>query len=132
MPKSSQHSLEQTNPSPLSLSDWNLLVDGTPRAVSDAIVSILVDDPTVKPLSPLTKEIGLTTLVTTSDGEKIANPRHFNHKFKRLKAAQKALSRKKLDSNNRDKAQLKVGFCSRKDCRRQKRLSPQANYPTNS
>ncbi len=75
-------------------------------------VSILVDDPTVKPMPMLTKQIGLdvglTTLVTTSDGEKIANPRHFNHKFKRLKAAQKALSRKKLDSNNRYKARLKV------------------------
>ena len=75
-------------------------------------ISILVDDPTVKPLPELTKQIGLdmglTTLVTTSDGEKIANPRPFKHKFKRLKAAQKALYRKKLDSNNRYKARLKA------------------------
>ncbi len=53
-------------------------------------------------------DMGLSTLVTTSNGEKIANPRHFNQKFKRLKAAQKSLSRKKLKSNNRRRARLKV------------------------
>jgi putative transposase len=43
-------------------------------------VSFLVDDPTVKTLLPTTKNIGLdaglTSLVTTSDGEKITNPKH--------------------------------------------------------
>jgi len=75
-------------------------------------VTFLVDNPTVVPLPPSQNKVGLdmglSTLVTTSSGEKIANPRHFKHKFRRLKASQKDLSRKKLGSNNRKKARLKV------------------------
>ncbi len=75
-------------------------------------VTFLVDDSTVVHLPPSQNKVGLdmglSILVTTSNGEKIANPRHFNQKFKRLKAAQKSLSRKKLKSNNRRRARLKV------------------------
>ncbi len=77
-----------------------------------AIVSILVDDPTVKPLPSVDKkvglDVGLTTLVTTSDGDKIGNPRQFKKKYQRLRAASKALSQKQLKSNNRAKARTKV------------------------
>ena len=77
-----------------------------------AIVSILVDDPTVKPLPPVEQkvglDVGLTTLVTTSDGEKIGNPRQFKKKYQKLRATQKALSRKLLKSNNGAKARTKV------------------------
>ncbi|MBC6418843.1 MAG: IS200/IS605 family element transposase accessory protein TnpB [Prochloron sp. SP5CPC1] len=75
-------------------------------------ISILVDDPTVKPLPPVDKkvglDVGLTTLVTTSDGDKIGNPRQLKKKYQRLRAASKALSRKQLKSNNRAKARTKV------------------------
>jgi putative transposase len=75
-------------------------------------VSFLVDDPTIKPLQPTTKNIGLdaglTSLVTTSDGVKITNPKHFNKKYRKLRAAQKTLSRKEKGSNNRIKARAKV------------------------
>ena len=75
-------------------------------------VSLLVDDQTIKPLPPIDKTIGLdagiTNLITTSDGEKIANPKHFAKGFKRLRKAQKALSRKQKGSQNRDKARRKV------------------------
>ena len=73
---------------------------------------MLVDDQTIKPLPPIDKAIGLdagiTNLITTSDGEKIANPKHFAKGFKRLRKAQKALSRKQKGSRNRDKARVKV------------------------
>ena len=72
----------------------------------------MVVDPTVKLLPPTTKNIGLdagiTSLVTTSDGEKIANPKHFNNKYRKLRAAQKTLSRRQKGSKNREKARIVV------------------------
>jgi putative transposase len=75
-------------------------------------VSFLVDDPTVKSLPPTTKNIGIdagiTSLATTSDGEKVANPKHFNNKYRKLRAAQKTLSRRQKGSKNREKARVVV------------------------
>jgi putative transposase len=75
-------------------------------------VSLLVDDPTVKPLPSSDKSIGLdvgiTSLIVTNDGEKIANPKHFKRLRKKLRRVQKALKRKQKGSKNRDKARLRV------------------------
>jgi len=75
-------------------------------------VSILVDDPTIKPLRRSKKSMGidagLTSLLTLSTGEKIKNPRHERRDRKRLAKAQKQLSRKQKGSKNREKAKLKV------------------------
>lgn len=75
-------------------------------------VSLLVDDLTIQPLPPTDKAIGIdagiTSLVTTSDGEKVANPKHFAKLYHKLKRAQKRLSRKQKGSRNRDKARRKV------------------------
>ncbi|MEG4531406.1 RNA-guided endonuclease TnpB family protein [Microcoleus sp. D2_18a_D3] len=75
-------------------------------------VSLLVDDPTVKPLPEVDKSIGLdlgvTSLIATSDGTKIANLKHFKRLHNKLRRVQKALSRKQKRSNNRHKARLKV------------------------
>jgi putative transposase len=75
-------------------------------------VSLLVDDPTIQPL-PLTDkkvgiDVGISSLITTSDGGKIANPKHFNRLYQKLKVAQKELSRKTKGSSNRHKARLEV------------------------
>jgi putative transposase len=75
-------------------------------------VSLLVDDPTVQPLPKTDQQIGLdmgvTSLIATSNGDKIANPKHFKRLRKKLRRVQKALSRKQKGSNNRHKARLKV------------------------
>ncbi len=75
-------------------------------------VSLLVNDPTVKPLAPVDKAVGIdagiASLITTSDGEKIANPKHFKRLRFKLRQAQKALSRKVKGSNNREKARALV------------------------
>ena len=75
-------------------------------------VSLLVDDPTIERLPPTDKkvgiDVGISRLISTSDGEKIANPKHFNRLYQKLKAAQKVLSRKTKGSNNRYKARLEV------------------------
>ncbi|GFZ97499.1 hypothetical protein CYANOKiyG1_08740 [Okeania sp. KiyG1] len=51
---------------------------------------------------------GIASLVTTSDGEKIANPKNINKLHKKLRLAQKSLSRKTKGSNNYHKARIKV------------------------
>ena len=75
-------------------------------------VSLSIDDYTVETLPPTKKQIGIdagvTSLISTSRGEKISNPKHFNRLYKKLKAAQKELSRKTKGSSNRNKARLKV------------------------
>ncbi|WP_282695845.1 RNA-guided endonuclease TnpB family protein [Streptomyces sp. CC208A] len=76
-------------------------------------VSMLCDDPTVRPL-PATDtavgvDVGLDHLLTLSTGEKIANPRHERRDRARLTLAQRRLA-KKANGNgaNRAKARRKV------------------------
>jgi putative transposase len=75
-------------------------------------VSLLVEDHTVKSLPQVDKAVGIdagiTSLVTTSDGQKVANPKHFKRLRFKLRQAQKALSRKVKGSNNREKARIQV------------------------
>ena len=75
-------------------------------------VSLLVDDYTVDVLPPTNKkvgiDVGISSLLTTSDGDKITNPKHFNRLYKKLRVAQKELSRKTKGSSNREGARLKV------------------------
>jgi putative transposase len=76
-------------------------------------VSILCEDPSVKPL-PATDtavgiDAGLDHLLALSTGEKITNPRHERRDRARLARAQRALSRKaKGDGANRAKARRTV------------------------
>ncbi|WP_240810072.1 transposase [Actinomadura sp. WMMA1423] len=53
-------------------------------------------------------DAGISSLVTLSTGEKIANPRHERRDRARLAKAQRSLSRKAPGSVNRDKARRKV------------------------
>ena len=74
-------------------------------------VSVLVDT-VIEPLPKTDKSIGLdvgiTSLIATSNGDKIANPRHFKRLRTKLKQVQKSLSRKEKGSNNRHKQRQKV------------------------
>jgi putative transposase len=75
-------------------------------------VSLLVDDHTVQALPQTNKAVGIdtgiTSLITTSDGDKIVNPKHFKRLRYKLRQAQKALSGKVKGSNNREKARVQV------------------------
>jgi putative transposase len=53
-------------------------------------------------------DVGITSLIATSDGDKISNPKHFKQLRRKLKKAQKTLYRKQKGSKNRQKARLKV------------------------
>jgi putative transposase len=74
-------------------------------------VSLLVDveiEPLPKSPNQVGIDLGITSLVALSTGEKVANPKGFKAKRRKLRKAQKALSRKVKGSNNRYKARLKV------------------------
>ncbi len=75
-------------------------------------VSMLVDNLGVTPLPRVDKSVGIdagiASLIATSDGEKTTNPKHFNRKYRRLRQAQKALSRRQKGSQNREKARIEV------------------------
>ncbi|MEF9902950.1 RNA-guided endonuclease InsQ/TnpB family protein [Streptomyces sp. P9-A2] len=76
-------------------------------------VSMLCEDPTVKPLpaadTAVGVDVGLEHLLTLSTGEKIANPRHERRDRIRLAKAQRALAKKaRGDGANRRKARIRV------------------------
>ena len=75
-------------------------------------VSLRVNDPRDLKLNPVTKQVGIdlgiTSLVTTSDGEKKSNPKNLNKLHKKLRLAGKSLKRKTKGSNNYQKARLKL------------------------
>ncbi|MFG3711902.1 RNA-guided endonuclease InsQ/TnpB family protein [Micromonospora sp. NPDC047730] len=75
-------------------------------------VSLLVEDPTVEALPSVDTavgvDVGLTSLVTLSTGEKVTNPRHERADRRKLAKAQREHARKEKGSANRAKARLKV------------------------
>ncbi len=74
-------------------------------------VSILVEED-IQPLPIANKQVGLDlglkSMVITSDGEHVGNPKYFAKDEKKLAKAQRRLSKKKKGSKNRNKARLKV------------------------
>jgi putative transposase len=100
--------VSRTLPSGCEPSTVTLRLDASGRW----FVSLLVDDHTVKSLPQIDKVVGIdagiTSLIATSDGEKIANPKHFKRLRYKLRQAQKALSRKVKSSLNREKALVQV------------------------
>jgi putative transposase len=75
-------------------------------------IAIHFDDPTIKPLPVCNKAIGIdlgvSSLIATSDGEKVSNPKPFRKHYRTLAKAQKSYRRKQKGSKNRDKARRKV------------------------
>ncbi|WP_251956770.1 RNA-guided endonuclease InsQ/TnpB family protein [Nostoc commune] len=74
-------------------------------------VSLLVDieiDPLPESPNSVGIDLGITSLIVLSTGEKVANPKGFKAKRAKLRIAQKSLSRKQKGSNNRHKSRLKV------------------------
>ncbi|UAJ74410.1 transposase [Synechocystis sp. PCC 7339] len=75
-------------------------------------IAIHFDDLTIKPLpvneNAIGIDLGVTSLIATSNGDKIANPKQFKKHHRRLRLAQKRLARKQKGSKNRDKARRKV------------------------
>ncbi|WP_240804070.1 transposase [Streptomyces sp. A0592] len=74
-------------------------------------VSLLCEDtPAPMPASTTAVgiDVGLTSLITLSTGEKVINPKHEGRDRKRLTRAQRVLARKEKGSKNRAKARVRV------------------------
>jgi putative transposase len=74
-------------------------------------VSLLVEveiEPLPESPNQIGIDLGITSLVALSTGEKVSNPKGFRAKRAKLRRVQKTLSRKQKRSNNRYKARLKV------------------------
>jgi putative transposase len=69
----------------------------------DVVIETLPESP-----NQIGLDLGINSLMALSNGEKIANPQTFKAKRRKLRLAQKALSRNKKGSNNCHKARLKV------------------------
>lgn len=88
------------------------------KEASKYYVSVLIEEDAVIPDKKedhvVGIDIGVKTLITTSDGEFYGNP-HYNDKYdKRIKLLQKSLSRKIKKSNNYKKTKLKLQEVYRK------------------
>ena len=74
-------------------------------------ISLLVDiqiEPLPESPNQVGIDLGITSLVALSTGEKVVNLKGFAAKRLKLRRAQKALSRKQKGSNNRHKARIQV------------------------
>lgn len=63
---------------------------------------------TINPKSSVGIDLGLTTAITLSNGEKYEAPKPLKEKLKKLRSLNKSLSRKKKGSQNRKKASRKL------------------------
>ena len=55
-------------------------------------------------------DLVISSLMITSDGDKVPNPKHFKKHYRRLRQIQKTLSRQHKGSKNREKARIKVAL----------------------
>lgn len=75
-----------------------------------AVCTYETEDGVSKPAAtggPVAIDRGVTNLLADSDGRLVLNPRHMERAAKRLKRAQRALTRKTKGSSNRKKAMVR-------------------------
>jgi putative transposase len=81
-------------------------------------VTFAIDAGTPAPLPPSGRavgvDLGITSLLVSSDGEKIPNPRHLERRARNLARYQRRLARCQRGSANRAKAKVKVARAHRK------------------
>ncbi len=93
---------------------WSRPLEGTPKTVTIAkeadgwYVCFSCAEVPAQPLPPTGREtgidVGLKVFLITSEGDTVENPRHHRKAEKRLKKAQRCVSRRKKESKRRRKA----------------------------
>jgi putative transposase len=93
---------------------WSRTIEGTPKTVTvwreadGYYVCFSCADIPIEPLPATGQEtgidVGLASFATLSTGEHIVNPRHYRKAERRLKTAQRCVSRRKKGSHRRRKA----------------------------
>jgi putative transposase len=107
LPKIGDVPVRWSRPLPSEPSSVTVIKDAAGRYFASFVVE--VEPGTLPETEPVIGvDLGLTHFMVLSDGRKIASPRFLRRAEKRLKRAQRVLSRKTGGSKNRDKARVKV------------------------
>ncbi len=101
---------------PASINPTTVTVSRDPDGRWYVSFSVETDDPEPLPAtgSAVGVDLGIKDFAATSDGEKIANPRHLERKAQNLARYQRRLARCQKGSANRSKAKAKVARAHRK------------------
>ena len=92
---------------PSEPSSVTVIMDAAGRYFASFVVEA-GDDPLPETGTETGIDLGLTHFAVLSDGRKVASPRFLRRAERKLRKAQKALSRKTRGSGNRDKARIRV------------------------
>ncbi|MBP7526913.1 MAG: transposase [Syntrophorhabdaceae bacterium] len=78
------------------------------------VCEAIVPERNNRPAATIGIDLGLTSFIATSEGEKIASPRHLGKSEERLARLQRSLSRKKKGSRNKNRQRIKVALLHEK------------------
>ncbi len=87
--------------------------DGDQWFVS-VLCEIEIADPAPRVAPIVAIDRGIISTIADSDGRLVANPKHYEQAMRKLAHAQRAVSRRKKGSKNREKAKLRVARIHRK------------------
>jgi IS605 OrfB family transposase len=107
LPKIGNVPVRWSRPLPADPSSVTVVRDATGRYFASLVVEA-GDDPLPETAAEMGIDLGLAYFAVLSDGRKIASPRFLRRAERKLRKAQKALSRKVKGSRNRDKARIRV------------------------
>ena len=107
LPKIGDVTVRWSRALPAAPSSVTVIVDAAGRYFASFVVRATPEPlPQIQPAAGI--DLGLTHFAVLSDGRKIGSPRFLRRAEKKLKRAQRALSRKEEGSRNRDKARVTV------------------------
>jgi putative transposase len=107
LPKIGDIAVRWSRPLPSEASSVTVIRDAAGRYFASFVTETEPDAlPETEPVIGI--DLGLTHFAVLSDGRKIASPRFLRRAEKKLKHAQRVLSRKREGSKNREKARIKV------------------------
>jgi putative transposase len=107
LPKIGEVEVRWSRDLPSEPSSVTVIADATGRYSASFVVQA-GDDPLPDAGTEVGIDLGLTHFVVLSDGRKVASPRFLRRAERKLRKAQRALSRKAKGSGNRDKARVRV------------------------
>ncbi|MEV7007592.1 RNA-guided endonuclease TnpB family protein [Streptosporangium sp. NPDC051022] len=107
LPKIGEVPVRWSRPLPSEPSSVTVIKDAAGRYFASFVVET-TDAPLPETIGEIGVDLGLTHFAVTSDGRKIDNPRFLRRAAKKLRKAQRSLSRKAKGSNNRRKAVVRV------------------------
>ena len=107
LPKIGDVPVRWSRPLPSEPSCVTVIMDSAGRYFASFVVEA-ADEPLPAAESVIGIDLGLTHFAVLSDGTKIASPQFLRRAEKKLRRAQRSLSRKQDGSRNRDKARVKV------------------------